>query len=307
MMHSCHATKLLRQLTRLGLLVLLCLCGPVRVYAQPSQHITLELSAPASCPNAQALLESVDAQLGADFSTDSELRAWVQVRELGPADYELQLRYRAGAGVEDERRLRGESCSAVTDAAVLLLAIALSPSVSIPVPEEPSQSFWAPRVGLTGAFDTALTRQASFGAGVAVGVRLGSFELYARAQLFFPPSTARAGTTTTWDSFSVDLEGCRPWELGRISLGPCVRAEVGRLSAGVAGPVEEQRPGAARFQALAIGAEVRVRLASPLSLALTADFAWFLRRPQFVVAELGEVGRPAKFGTRVYFGPLLAW
>ena len=311
---GCGVAAAMPWLIAVGLCLWLGSWAPSLAEAQPSQHVKLELSAPASCLDARSLLQGIDAQLGAEFSTDSTLQASVRVRVLGPADYELQLRYRAGSGAQDERRLRGESCRAISDAAALLLALALNPSVA---PESaptdgataasPSQAVWAPRVGVTLALDSALVQGVGLGAGLLVGLRVGPLELGARGQVFLLPSSASAGTTTRWEAFSAEVNACVPWELARFTLGPCVRAEVGQLSAQTSGPIEEPRPGAGRFQALAVGAELRMRLASPFWLALTADFAWFLRRPGFVVADLGEVGRPAKFGMRVHLGPLLAW
>jgi hypothetical protein len=289
--------------------------APANTRAQPSQHIKLQLNAPATCPDTAELLRRVDVQLGAEFETDSQLRAMARVRELGPADYELQLSYETDNGATDERILRGESCRAVSDAAVLLLAIALNPSAALEVPQpepkaadpEAAAAWWAPQLGAFAALDTALMGRPTFGVGAQLGVRLGPLELSARSQLFLPRSVDREGTTTTLNGFSFDLVACVPWRIERLMLGPCVRAEVGRLAASVAGAVEAQTPGAARFQALALGAEVRVRVAARLWLALAGDANWFTRRPQFLLTDLGEVERPAKFGMRVYLGPQLIW
>jgi hypothetical protein len=255
-------------------------------------------------------LLGVDTQLGAAFETDTRLRAVANVRELAAGDYELQLRYETSSGATDERLLRGESCRAVTDAAVLLLAIALNPSPALaedPQPTPAREPLFSPNVGLVGELDSAVLARLAFALGVQLGLRIGPVELQARGQYFPARSETQLAATTTFTAYSFDLGMCTPWRFGIVTVGPCARVELGRLSGRVAGRVQEQRPGAARFQALALGGEVRVRVVAPLWLLLSADFTWFLRRPEFLVTDLGEVGRPAKFGMRVYLGPLVAW
>lgn len=309
----------------LAVWLMIAACAASHVSARPSQHIVLQLAAPESCPSAQELLERVDLQLGAEFETDSQLRATAEVRALGPSDFELLLHYESDSGASDQRSLRGESCLAVTDAAVLVLALVLNPSAALEDPAEPVASavrsepaestgspperraILAARFGVLGVLDTPLMQRTSLAAGLQLGLRVGPIELHVRGQFFPARSASRAETTTTFSAYSFDLLVCSPWQIGRFALGPCVRAEVGRLAADAQGSLEAQAPGAARFQALGLGAEVRVRVMAPLWLSLGGDFAWILRRPQFVVTDLGEVLRPSKFGARVYVGPLLAW
>jgi hypothetical protein len=289
---------------------------PTLATARPSENIAVELSAPDACPDSAALLRRVDAQLGADFETDTRLRATISVQALSAAEYSLQLRYAGDRGLAEQRSLIGESCSTVIDAAALVLALALDPSpadtslaqtsdelaAAVVTPEPP----WAHVAALT-ELDSALFKRLSVAFGLQLGMRVGPIELRVRAQYFLPRAIALADTTSTFNAFSFDLAACAPWTLGRFVLSPCVRAELGRIAANIAGPIEEPRPGAARFQAVGAGGEVRIRIYGPLWLSLAADFTWFLRRPQFVVTDLGEVNRPRQFGLRSSFGPLLAW
>lgn len=295
----------------LGWLLLL----PALATARPSENIVLELSAPDACPDTAALLQRVDAQLGADFETDTRLRAAISVQALSAAEYSLQLRYAGDSSVAEQRSLIGESCSTVIDAAALVLALALDPSQADTSLAQTSDELaaavtpkppWA-HVAALAELDSALLRRLSVAFGLQLGMRVGPIELRVRAQFFLPRAIALAETTSTFNAFSFDLAACVPWTLGRFVLSPCVRAELGRIAASIAGPIEEPRPGAARFQAVGAGGEVRIRIYEPLWLSLAADFTWFLRRPQFLVTDLGEVNRPRQLGLRSYFGPLLAW
>lgn len=288
---------------------------PTLAAASPSENIVVELAAPDECPDSAALLQRVDAQLGADFETDTRLRAAIRVQALPAAEYSLQLRYAGASGVAEQRSLTGESCSTVVDAAALVLALALAPSPSDTSLAQSSNELaaavtpkppWVHVAALT-ELDSALLRRLSVAFGLQLGMRIGPIDLRVRAQFFLPRDIALAGTTSTFNAFSFDLAACAPWTLGRWVLSPCVRAELGRIAANITGPIEEPRAGAARFQAVGAGGEVRIRVYEPLWLLLAADFTWFLRRPQFVVTDLGEVNRPRQLGLRSYFGPLLTW
>jgi hypothetical protein len=288
---------------------------PGAAWARPSEHIAIELEAPTPCPDAAAILQRVDAQLGAAFETDSRLRVVLSIQAVQARDYTLQLRYETSSGDAEQRQLSGESCEEVLDAAALVLAVALNPS-SLGTTVEPRVADVSPattprtsraHVAALAELDTALFQRASVAFGAQLGVRIGPIELRARAQLFLPRSIVLADTTTTFNAFSFDLAACVPYGLGWIGVAGCIRGELGRMAAKPAGTLEDPRPGNARFQAVGAGAELRVRVVEPLWLALGADFAWFLRRPRFVVTDLGEIGRPAALGVRAYFGPHVAW
>lgn len=291
----------------LGLLFTVCVGGPARAYAAPSDHITLELSAPDDCVDQRAILDAVDARFGDELDTDTQLHASAHIQQLSAAVYQLDLRYQTRAGAEDARSLRGESCAAVADALTFLLSLALSPRAAPAVVEHTREPGVSLGFALFGALDSAVMSRLAFGLGIMLGLRVGPLELFARAQLFLPRTASESGAVTTFEAFSGDLGLCRPFRWSSVELAPCARAELGQLSGKVQGAVVDERPGAARFQALALGAALRVRLAAPLWLMVSADLAWFLRRPSFVVDPLGEVSRPHLLGTRVVLGPLLTW
>lgn len=317
---------------------LLAMIAPSYASAKPSDNVALEVAVPPNCPSEQALLDSLDSLLGSDFETDTRLQAEVHITQSGLGDWGLELRYRTSSGSSDSRQLRGETCAAVSEAAALVLALALNPrALSKPEPKpqpdpeqtplaqadepavEPSSSGvrLAPSVGVLGVFDTALMPESSGGVGAHLGLRIGLFELRVRGQLLLPRDHVQGGVTTTFGAWSVDLGVCAHLPLGPALVGPCARAEVGSLRGQLQGDVVVDSPGTGRVQALGLGAEARWPVAPPLWLSLNADFSWITRRPVFDATRDGpaqtdmgvqvSVGQSARFGLRVCLGPLLAW
>lgn len=111
-----------------------------RVHAGPQAHAEVELSwqAPEACPAEEVVLERVQGLLGRPLAAAEEpaVRVTATVTET-PAGLELSLRTQTEEGT-GERRMSGQTCEVLVDAAALVVAMALDPSLGLgPEPEEP--------------------------------------------------------------------------------------------------------------------------------------------------------------------------
>jgi hypothetical protein len=302
----------------------LCALGTAtgRAVASADQYVELRWNAPAGCPDRSAVLRSIDGQLGANFVTDTHIRASAQVIAQDAEHFELHIEYTTDAGTHDERRIRGESCAAAADAAALVLTLALNPSLVEPKPvptATPAEVPSAPRkdeqprtatawsVEALALLDTAVMSKTAFGAGLRVGFQFGPVQLSVAGHYFFPDDVTVAGIDTRLHFWSVDLRACYMAQWSAVALGPCANFEVGRLAGEAHGALDAAQSGAARLQAAKLGGEIRVRLYAPLWLALSAGVEWIARRPQFVVEGVGPVSSSTPFGARIELGPLLTW
>lgn len=293
--------------TSAGLGLLLLFCSHAHVQADAREHVQLRLDAPAECPQAEAVLQAIDKQLGPDFQTDTRLDAHARVREV-PGGYELQIDYQSDTGARDERRARAESCSAAAQAAALFLSLALAPEApDEPEPSQPSAASPRPvlsELSIIGQLDTALLEPNAWGAGLQVGVQYSGLRvtLAAAEWLGAQVNGVASGELGYW---SVRLGICYMLGWEALQLGPCLHGELGRMS-GYAYDVVDGRPDGARVQTFTAGAEARVRLVSPVWLQVGAGFEWVQRRPQFLVGT-ERLYQPEALGARVLVGPAVVW
>jgi hypothetical protein len=279
----------------------------------------LRLNGPDGCNDAARLFGAMDAQPGAELPTDTQLEARASVVAHSTQDYELILDYRTASGAADHRVIRGESCKTVTDAAALVLGLALNPSPPPPPPAASEQAHEpAPgsagktrfgfEIALLGLFDTAALSVPTLGAGLRLAGALGPVRLMVSVQGFLPREVERNSVTTRLQLVSIAAGACYLADLGTSSvLGPCVQFEMGPLSGESRGKVEGATAGSSRLQALTVSGEFRLRLSAALWLAINAGLEWISRRPDFVVTGVGTVASPSLLGARIALGPLLAW
>ncbi|MCA9650416.1 MAG: hypothetical protein KC501_10940 [Myxococcales bacterium] len=100
--------------------------------------VRLQWSAPPQCPDADALLEAIDRALG---EVDDDERRAVEVRgELqaqAPEGYRLRLTLDGGRS--GTRELRGSSCEELSEAAALVIAMAIDPRLLERMQETPGE------------------------------------------------------------------------------------------------------------------------------------------------------------------------
>jgi hypothetical protein len=284
--------------------------------ASPAERVTLRYYAPAGCPQQADILRAVNAQLGEDYATATSLRVDARVLMREAQNYELLIDYATQEGARDERTIRGESCAAVTEAAVLLITLGLTqnaparllkPRSKRSVGATTSTIDLGPSVAVQGMLDSALLPAWAFGGAVRVGLHVGALHISAGIRALVPQSIERAGITTSLYARSVELAACYLQPVGSFALGPCLGLELGQILGSTHGTLENAQNRSARFQAASASVELRWRIASPFWLALNASIEWIERRPQFVIVGIGTVASPATLGARLSLGPVLSW
>ena len=94
--------------------------------------LRVDWQAPADCPDAAALRGRVVAMIGEAAVAGADVQASARVRaDAGRWTLDLELQ---GAGGQDRRTLVDRECEAVTDAAALVIAVAIDPQARAPVP-----------------------------------------------------------------------------------------------------------------------------------------------------------------------------
>lgn len=118
----------------------------------PELGVTITLEAPAECPDEASLRAELERLLGEAARQGPRLEARARVERLGPRGYAISVSM-LREGRASERRLEGESCATLVEAAALLTAIAHDPSAVVergatkadaapepaPPPEQPVQ------------------------------------------------------------------------------------------------------------------------------------------------------------------------
>jgi hypothetical protein len=278
--------------------------------ARAADPLALELnfSAPQGCPQREAVLRSIQAQLPSDFRSATRLSARAEVVAHGPQDFELVLEYSDASGAHDARRVQSESCEAAADAAALLLSLALVPSHP-PPPTSPPTAAAQPahnEVGVLGQLDTALMPKLAFGAGLQLGLRFGAWRVNLSVVQWVMGQVEQGPVRVQLDYWSVATGVCYLAGWSAFQAGPCAQVELGRMT-GYAEDVIEAHFGGASLLLVALSVQARVRVISPIWLMLDAGAEWLARRPRFEVAALGLVHQPDAWGFRMAFGPLLIW
>jgi hypothetical protein len=289
-----------------------------RVHARASDHVTLHYRSSGECPDViSSTLGAIDRQLGQSFQTTTQLVAEVDLIAHDADDFELVIDYSTSTDTSDHRVIHAESCSAAADAVALLVALALVPSQTPPeaskveVAARPPSAAIAPlgsrnELGALVALDTAVMQRLAAGAGLELGINFGAWRVNLAAVQWIRQRVSRGSVQADIEYLSVALGACYLATFGPFEAGPCAHIEIGRLG-GFASGAEAARADGARLQAAALGGQARLRLFSPVWIAVGASLEWLERRPRFVVDDVGLLHQPAEWGLRVVFGPLLVW
>jgi hypothetical protein len=280
----------------------------------------LEWSAPKGCPGHADVLARMTRLLGKPpgSASASALSVRGEVTEL-PSQAHDRFRVRLLSQTAEgpsERRVDGVSCERVTDAAVLILAMAIdaeavaarlnTPSppplpprhepAPAPEPAPPRIALWA-RAGALA--DAGALPRINPGFAVGLGVSVGRVWLEAEgrkwlAQRIEAPDRPDAGGWFERQAFA--LRTCFEFGAGSFSAGPCAGTSVGWMSGegyGISDPAES---GSAWVEAFAGGA-LRQRLSELFALRADLDAVTPLVNPRFSIGGVGSVHRaPFVFG-----------
>ena len=307
----------------------------MRVRAESlTDKFQLSWQAPGDCPSREAVVASVSRLVSTGHNVPDVLEAQVRVKQQSASHYTLWLTTEHN-GILGERVFHGRSCQAVVDAAVVTLALMLSPdsqgfpeatpeTVARVAPSAPAQ---APNrvvsVSAKPKKKVAATWFATSSLGLHVGIlpepgpelSLGTGLAWGRGSVWLrggyaPAENVRiAGQPNRgarlWASSATAL-GC--WALvdGAARLGTCLGADVTRVQ-GYGLGVSHSRTGVTAWTSPALGIFADLALKSHVALRLTAIGNAPITRPDTHLDDIGSVQRPAPFGARLHAGMVWHW
>jgi hypothetical protein len=274
--------------------------------AAPSA-VELEWEAPSECPTGAALTAEVERILVGSPARAARMRAQGAVSRTSPEKWHVELFLR-GAEWEAKRGLDGPSCAAVSEAAALVIALAINPEVDRPAPPPkpeagpevragaiPMPTFAGPAVSLGVTGDAGTVPDGTIGIEANFGWTLGSVHTELSGTYFLE----RRGTLEDRDDVgatfrlgATSLRGCYQFARERLAFGPCVDVGLQWTKAQGFGPIATREvSGVTPAIGSALGVEWLVsryfvpyaRLGGVVPLA----------RPEFAVQGMGYVHRAA--------------
>jgi hypothetical protein len=298
--------------------------------------VMLSWSAPPPCPGEAAVRSDVEALLLR--SLDEPFARSVDVRgTIRREGRELVLEITGdGSGGPFSRTLKDVSCDALAEAAALIVALAIDPSVLDPPhdsPPEPPPAEAAsaevpptieyvepiaaapasglplglpwPRLGLSafGAIEGGV--HPSAGAGVLIGGALlwRYLRLEGLAGYWFERGVKLKAQPSSGAEVSLIAAGGRacptlPWV---VEASVCLGVDLGQLRVD---PIElpGERSGRDFWAAAVLGAALAWEPVEALAIRASAEGFWSVVRPSYAVAGAGELHRPARFGGRGLLG-----
>jgi len=304
------------------------------VLVQPAGAATLTWSAPPSCPSEAEVHEQLARELGTKLAAASGVTfEAVATKQL--AGFQLNLTTREG-GALHERRIQAKTCDELLEAMVVAVSLALQAAAESgepPPPQEqaassepdlPKPAAAAPRAsaqakaplpagpvsgrihplgGLGAVMDVGAFPQAGFGVQGFGGLRISDYKLIGLAAFFPEHNTGLVGSARA--RFMLSLGGaslCYIPENSLWELGACLGGELGSLAA-VGSNVRNARSTRSLWAAANASAWLTVRpRATGWGVFLSPGVVVPIRRPQFVLTELGLVHQPASVGFRGLVG-----
>jgi hypothetical protein len=283
--------------------------------ASPPVH--LEWVAPAGCPSRAAIQDAIGRTVGA-----SALRGAVEARVVVTQD-EREFRAEvtvSASGATSTRSLVGESCSAIGDAAALVVALAANPDASPAVPAAPAtppppapstphaaSSLVSPlrrNAFVDASFFVEQGSLPSTGVGCELGVGwnpahvdleiVGSFLAPQRAMLPLTPSQG----ADLWLAY-VGARACYDVFDAQIDVGPCLGGGVEWIMAqGFGTSPDEPANATGKLVVGSLGGRAIARLSSRVVLRLVVEASTPSTRPTFVIDGGGEVFRASAVSFR---------
>jgi hypothetical protein len=278
--------------------------------------LDLSWDAPAECPDAAAVRADVARLAGAGSRRGQLLKARVRLTKISASTWTLVMATEL-EGISGERTLTASSCGAVTDAAVLTMALILNPEVEIqtatggaPTPplrapvssEHAGHPRWSAgsHVGLHAGLLNEPGPELGLGFGLSIGRASASLAAdIEMPQNDFTSAKPRAGGRL----WGASIGGLACWSLveGENAIGPCLGVEIDGLH-GYGVGVGKPQDGAVFWPAGTLGATMGLRLSRDLTLRLMALGMVSVVRPSLFLEGIGPVDRPAALGGRIYAG-----
>jgi hypothetical protein len=275
--------------------------------------VVLDWHAVDGCPSRDSALDAIGALLGPEPRGDrAPLHARADLSTDGAGGFLAEVQ-----GVSaDMRVFRGATCRDVFDATVIVLALAVDPTIGsvdppptisavglspAPPPSEGVKAS-APAPSALHLFaygswvlDVGSLPSASSGPSLAAGIHLGRPWLEGAATYLLPESGTSAQRSSEGGTFSLLRaagRGCYALLAGRWTIGPCAALAVEWTRAqGFGSEVPTTAVGTAVV--LAGGGTARVRLAPALGLRGDLEAAMPFGRPSYIIENTGIVHRSA--------------
>jgi hypothetical protein len=299
-------------------------------------------TAPTECPGLAQVVGRVEQFLRQPLSqsTQQPLTIDGQVSRSGQREYRVVLRFETG-NQRRQRQLVHEDCAKLTEAAALVMAMAIDPdrfhaSESTPAPDvqrrketssnvvangtlnrsspDPSDAAKVPQGAHSRAIRLHLGVAGWVQAGVLPGLAPGlsadaglspvpALRLSVTGNYGFTSSKTLSDVPGAKASFSMWSLGARTcWiHAGKWELATCAMAEIGRITGRGVG-IDSPTTAADTWAALSLGLRETRYLTDAFGLTLGAQLGWSLLQPIFGVKGLGEVYRPEVWMARADLG-----
>lgn len=264
--------------------------------AAPATGVDIAWTAPGGCPDAAVRVRLLADHLGRPPGARDRLIAIVRI-EQRERDFLARIVVR-GPARRIEREVAGAGCVTVTDAAALVLALAVEQQAAIdlataappPAPQPAArptrvESGPAPRVALAasllvgGRVGTGMLPEADLGVSAGLAIGRGDLWMELEGTSWIARELDVAGGGAEIDAETAAVRGCwRP----RVWV-PCAALELGRVR-GQGQGFEDADAGAALWLAVTPGLGVAVSLGDGWYLSARAEVAVTLSAPRFTMA-----------------------
>jgi hypothetical protein len=292
------------------------------------QSLDLEWEAPGGCPAEDEVRGAIDRYLGREnFGAEiREVRVRGAVESVGgQKPWQLRVQVDLPSGTVD-RQVAAARCEQLTNAAGLVIAVALDPlrvsdevvpvaeietrpepAAEPPPPAAPERKRWADlRLGAAGEIGT-LPR---LGAGLWLAVALVGkrYRVEALGEYWFPrvvrPFESATGAGASIQMGAGGVRACFVTGYKRLEFPSCIAAEAGAMRAEGIG-LEVSRTSHRAWMAVVAGQELVWTSRRHVGIWFAADGMLNVVRPRFVVDDLGSVFVTGWAGFRLLLGPTL--
>lgn len=309
---SSFANPLLTALSSLVAIALLGATTAARAQAPAPTPLPLDLTwdVPAGCPDASTVERRVQQILQGPPPSDTRVVAIATIRSVGPERFQLSLSLRT-ADVEETRTIDAATCSALSEASAVVIALAIDPSRDTaspppaappaappPPPALPAPPPARPRAlrflafGLGGVLGSGTLPSVGAGVTASGALRLQRFRAGVLATLWFrqhPVFDATSGAGASFDMVELGAFGGYLVPIGRFAVGPALDLEATYLRVEGTG-IRAPRASWSSWPTVVLGARGEARLTPWLGLFARADMVLAIDPPSFTLGSGGAGG-----------------
>jgi len=284
----------------LGLCALFAVSSGARTALSRERAFAVSWSAPPECPDAAAVEDYVAQDVGPIADGPTVVRARGSVSQSADARYSVVLELDTGGAHPSTRSLEGGSCQAVSQAAALLVALAIraqaAPVInrvaSTPPPVAPTpRSHERPFASAAVIADLGSLPAPTVGLGVSGGATFSGLRFEPWLAYFAPRTSSTPASAEIGARFALGSAGarvCAPFPRSELWLAPCVGGGVDWIRAGGFGarvPRDASTLDALLTAAVLLGWDISPIISARLEITGMLPLA----RPEYDVSELNGV------------------